>query len=489
MPVWESEDGDRIVVGSIKELEDLSGQRVVNLHRPYIDEITIEKNGKTYKRRHEVLDSWMDAGSMPFAQIHYPFENQERFEKNYPGDYVSEYIAQVRAWFYVLHVMSTCLFETASFKNVITTGVMAGHDGRKMSKTFKNYTDPKKVLEDIGGDALRLYLMNSPLMAGENTNFDEKELKTKLRNVLNPLWNSAKFFLIYASEHNFTPSDNVKSKNYLDKWIIGRMNQTLLEISSNIEKYLVPPAVQSAEDFVDDLSRWYVRRSRERISAGDPEALNTLYKVLSNFVMGAAPILPFLTEKIYQELILGKVDDSEESVHLMMYPEHDSKLVDDSKELFEKMATTREIVSAALAIRTENKMKVRQPLSKVVLSNSLKNKVFEELITDEVNVKKVEYSDEKLSLPKFEAKEYDIYLDIHLDEGLKLEGMARDFVRSVQDKRKKEGLSVADKIVLTYPTNDTTDKMFDQFSDYIKEKTQTTELIQGKDIKIEVVDK
>ena len=271
MPVWRSEDGDTIVVGSISELEELSGQEVTDLHRPYIDEIVINKEGKKYQRIPEVLDSWFEAGSMPYAQLHYPFENKEKFENSFPGDYIVEYIAQVRAWFNVMHRLSTALFDSHAFKNVITTGVMAGNDGRKMSKTYGNYADPREILETIGGDALRLYLMNSSLLVGENANLDEVELRNKSRNVLNPLWNSLKFFLIYAEYYNWQPNfeGTPQSKNVLDIWIMARLQETIKVFTENIEKYLIPSAVQALEDFIDDLSRWYVRRSRDRISSGD----------------------------------------------------------------------------------------------------------------------------------------------------------------------------------------------------------------------------
>ena len=285
MPVWKSEDGEIIVIGSVKELEELSGTKIKDLHRPYIDEVRIVKNGKTFTRVTEVLDSWMESGSMPYAQVHYPMENQEKFEKNFPGDYVVEYISQVRAWFYVMHVMSTALFGKNPFKNVVTTGVLSGTDGRKMSKTYGNYADPKEVLEKIGGDALRLYLMGSPLMVGENANFDNEELSNKLKNVVNPLWNSAKFFFIYASEFNWHPKGDVtsSSSNPMDTWILTRLNDAIKGISDNLETYIMPDAVKHLETFVDDLSRWYVRRSRSRISAGDDAALDTLYRVLNDF--------------------------------------------------------------------------------------------------------------------------------------------------------------------------------------------------------------
>jgi isoleucyl-tRNA synthetase len=483
MPVWQSSDGDRIVIGSVKELEELSGQKVKDLHRPYIDEITIQKDGKTYKRIPEVLDSWFEAGSMPYAQIHYPFENQEKFEKNFPGDYIVEYIAQTRAWFFFMHVLSSALFETNSFKNVVTTGVMAGSDGRKMSKTYGNYTDPKDVLEKIGGDALRLYLMGSPLMIGENANFDDEELKSKLRNVLNPLWNSTKFFLIYAAQYDFNPEEKIVSTDSLDKWILARLHESVEKFSSNIEKYIIPSAVTPLEEFVDDLSRWYVRRSRERISSGNKEALSTLYTVLLEFSKAAAPIIPFMSENVYQSL----VGAHNESVHLCMYPKI-VEVTEEEKDLIKKMKITRDVVSAALAVRTAQGIKVRQPLEQVLIEGVGSSDIIPELIMDEVNVKTVDIVEK---LPDSEAVsqvgDIKVKLNTTISEELRVEGLARELVRSIQEKRKELGLSVADKITVVYPANADNEKIFAAFEPEIKSKVAAVSFEKGTDLIISKV--
>ncbi|MBW6441994.1 isoleucine--tRNA ligase [Patescibacteria group bacterium] len=484
MPVWESEDGDRIVVSSIQEIKDLSGKKVKDLHRPYIDEIVLKKDGKEYKRRTEVLDSWMEAGSMSFAQIHYPFENQEKFEKNYPGDYIVEYKGQVRAWFQRMHIMSTLLFDSRCFNNVIVTGVMAGTDGRKMSKTYKNYPDSRDILNKYGGDALRLYLMSSPLMSAENTNFDEVELKNKLRNVLNPLWNSAMFFLMYAETNNWDEKKAVESTNILDKWIILRLNQVIRDISENIESYNIPPAVKSLEDFVDDLSRWYVRRSRDRISSGDNEALSTLYKVLIEFSKASAPIIPFISENIYRNL---KIDS--ESVHLCDYPSWDEQVLDQSEEILNNMKKTRDIVSQALSIRVEKSVPVRQVLSSLaVLKENQVPEEYQYLITDEVNVKNIEFLD---SLNEKEGWEFDgsnsVKLDLQITEELKKEGMLRDFIRKVQGLRKEAGLSVSDEIILTYKNDEEMGNIVDIFNEEIRNKLLAKEIIPGDEIKVEKI--
>lgn len=493
MPVWRASDGDTIVIGSIKEIEELSGQKVKDLHRPYIDEIVITKDGKTYKRLPDVLDSWFEAGSMPYAQMHYPFENEKKFENNFPGDYIVEYIAQVRAWFNVMHRLSVALFGANSFKNVITTGTLAGNDGRKMSKTYGNYTDPKDVLETVGGDALRLYLMSSPLMLGENANFDDIELKTKLRNVLNTLWNSAKFFLMYANTTNWNPNNLVESTDVLDKWILARLKEVKKEFIQNIEAYNVPTAVKPIEDFVDDLSRWYVRRSRDRISSGNNEAMSTIYTVLVEFSKISAPAIPFITEKLYQELVVNIQDttteinkNNKESVHLCDYPELE-ELTDEDKNILNQMKLTRDIVSTSLSMRVEKNLKVRQPLSTIYVK-SKKDEVlefYEDLVQDEVNVKEVSSLIEPLDTTKentfiqTETNDHIIYLNTEITEELKLEGLAREMVRKIQDLRKEQKLNVTDQINATFEDTEDNRKAVDMFNEYIKSKVLADKLEPG----------
>jgi isoleucyl-tRNA synthetase len=489
MPVWEAEDGDRIVVSSIEEIESLSGQKVIDLHRPYIDKITFEKNGKIYKRRPEVLDSWMEAGSMPYAQMHYPFENQKKFEDNFPGDFISEYTGQVRAWFNFLHILSTMLFKSHSFKNVIVSGVLAGSDGRKMSKTYQNYPDPKGVLENIGGDALRLYFMNSPLMLAENANFSETELKTKLNNVINPLWNSLKFFLIYAVSHDWSAYGNEESENELDTWIRVRLHQTIKEFTENIEEYIVPKAVQSLEDFVDDLSRWYVRRSRERIVAGDKEALSTLHEVLVTFSKLAAPVIPFSAERMYRHLVVDPETSDTESVHLCEFPAYDDEFINKNKYLIEKMHTTREIVSLALSIRASNKIKVRQPLSDLFVEFTGRDPLFDpELIKQEVNVKEVNFGKPDKDYESIDLGNIKVYINTNLTDELLLEGAFRELVRQIQDLRKKQKLYVDDKIKVYYADDEIISRVIDNYKDEISLKVNASEFVLSDSFGIELID-
>jgi len=491
MPVWRASDGDTIVIGSVEELEKLSGQKVEDLHRPYIDEITIEKGGKVYKRIPEVLDSWFEAGSMPYAQLHYPFENQDKFEKNFPGDYIIEYIAQVRAWFNMMHRLSTALFESHSFKNVITTGVMAGDDGRKMSKTYGNYTDPKEVLETIGGDSLRLYLMNSPLMVGENANFDLTELKNKSRNVLNPLWNSLKFFLIYANYHDWKPSKIRKqpeSGHVLDRWIITRLHEVIRDFTINIEAYLVPQALQPLEDFVDDLSRWYVRRSRERIANNEEGALETFYYVLSTFSRVCAPAIPFMAEEIYQNLSAGG-KKRPESVHLEEYPSYDAPLLEKHVDIMKNMKIARSLVSAALSIRANSKLPVRQPLRSIIALREYElPEEFLTIVKDETNVKEVIFVE---NLNEYDESSRDLSgiaaLDLKIDDELRKEGMLRDIIRKFQDLRKKNKLNIKDEIKATYPDTKETQEVVDAYANELKDKILAKELVAGEDYHVELI--
>ena len=481
MPVWESDDGERIVVGSIKEIEELSGQKVENLHRPYIDKVEFIKNGKVFKRRQEVLDSWMEAGSMPYAQIHYPFENKDKFEKNFPGDYIVEYVGQVRAWFYVMHVLSTALFGKASFKNVVSTGVMAGSDGRKMSKTYNNYTDPKEALTKYGGDALRLYLMGSPLMVGENANFDEMDLKNKLQRTLNPLWNSYKFFETYALSNGWSVKKIQNNEHVLDKWIQIRLMQLVETTVKNLENYTVPPMVRELENFVDDLSRWYIRRSRDRISSGDASALTVLYNVLLNSSNATAPLIPFLTESIYRGLRQFDGSLSEESVHLRSFTSFN--YTDASSDLIlSNMEKSKKISSLVLSLRMQVGVAVRQPLSQINVIGVKLDPEYRQLIKDETNVEKIVWSQkvfEQVDWIKIQEGDLEVGLCTKITPDLKIKGDARELVRKIQDLRKEKRLTVNQKISITYPNTQEFVLAVEKMGEDIKQKVGAIELLAG----------
>ena len=491
MPVWESADGERIVVGSIKEIEELSGKKVENLHRPYIDKIEFVRAGKVFKRRPEVLDSWLEAGSMPYAQVHYPFENKVKFEAHFPGDYIVEYIPQVRAWFYVMHVLSTALFGTKSFNNVVCTGTLAGNDGRKMSKTYGNYADPKAVLETVGGDALRLYLMGSPLMVGENANFDEEDLKNKLKRTLNPLWNSYKFFETYATLHKWVASKKCESANVLDVWIKVELAKAVTGIARALEAYVVPDAVRLIESFVDGLSRWYVRRSRTAIAEGANESLSTLYEVLSTFTHVVAPIVPFITESMYQELKKFDASLVEESVHLRSYPNYSRAATKDTDLLVQiEMDYVRLIASSLLSIRTDKAIPVRQPLAEAIIVGRVSGEVYTKLINDETNVKKVTFNVAFEGGNGWVVKEdagLKVFLNTVLTDDLRAEGAMRELIRQIQDKRKEKGLTVNQRVVVTYPDTLENKEAVKKFASDIKQKVGADELVVGETLDVKVV--
>jgi len=445
IPVWECECGQRFVPESIAQLEKRSGKTITNLHKPDIDEITItcEKCQKTVHRVPEVLDCWFESGSMPYAQRHYPFEFKDEFEKQFPADYIIEYIAQTRGWFYTLHVLSNALFSSPAFKNCIVTGVIMGTDGRKMSKLFKNYPDPKMVLQKYGGEAYRLSLMSSVVMVGENVNIDEKDFEDKVKNILLPLWNSLKYLITYGQINEWEPSfdENHISKHPLDSWIISKTNKLIQEFSQQLEDYNIPNAAKLIQPFIDDLSRWYIRQSRDRFVNGDRQALQTLWMCLVNFAKTTAPLIPFITEYIWQTLVLPFDSNSPESIHLANYPQ--SKEIDQS--LLNSMDLVRDICEKGNMIRKNQNISTRQPLSlaKVYIKNPTDlDEALQDIIKNELNIKKIEM---------FSAKETSVEIETKLTPKLIAEGNSRDLIRQIQNLRKEQKLDLKDKIKIFSP--------------------------------------
>ncbi len=445
MPVWECQKCEEIeVFGSIEEIEKRSKMKVTDLHRPDIDKIKFDckKCDGQMERVKEVLDCWMESGSMPYAELHYPFENKNQFEESFPADFISEYTAQLRAWFYYLHVLSTALFESESFKNCVVSGVLRGTDGRKMSKSFGNYPDPQKILKKYGGDALRYVLMKSPLMMGvtATAKIIESGCEEMIKTVTIPLTNSLRFWQIYDNLHQ-TPEKLEKQPDHiLDQWIISRTNRLVKEMETELENYQTPNAANLIAPYIEDLSTWYIRRSRKRFADGDKKALWTLKHVLVLFAKACAPIIPFITEVVYQTL---NTDDQPESVHLCFWPEVDEKAID--KDLEEKMETVREIVGQGHAIRKAEGIRVRQPLMQLT-ANSYQLKANPELIKlieEELNVKEVQLTDGKGELK--------VDLDTEITPKLKAEGKARDLIRDIQRARRKAGLNLDDVVIVHAP--------------------------------------
>ena len=443
MPIWEGTDSEgnkhRIVIGSYKELKDLSGIELNDYHRPWVDRIEFDKGGVHYKRIDKVLDGWFESGSMPFAQYHYPFENVQKFEDNFPGDFISEYVGQVRAWFYYLHTISIGLFDQNAFKNVIVTGTIAGNDGRKMSKSYGNYTDPNVLMDTYGADSLRFLLLSSPLLNGEDFALHDKEVGDVYRK-LNMIWNMYDFFTMYAEVDNWEFNGDLNDPtgdldNPLDIWIVSRLHQVMKSIDENMTNYNIPEAVGQIIPFIDDASNWYVRRSRRRFwKSGDTKdknnAYRTLHYVLTKLSMVMAPFTPFLSEELYKKMTGGL------SVHLLDWPKGgkiDEQVITEMKEV-------RDYIKVGLSERAKNHLKVRQPLASVTVPTLGKSVDFESILKEELNVK--------------EVKQGDFNLDLTITAELKEEGLAREIIRHIQSARKDAGLNIDDRIKLNLSTDD-----------------------------------
>ena len=445
MPVWKGDKGSVKVVGSYDELYELSGVRLEDYHRPWVDEIEFEIDGEHFTRIDKVLDCWFESGSMPFAQLHYPFENREKFEKNYPADFIVEYVGQVRAWFYYVHVVNTALFSDIAYKNVITTGTLAGNDGRKMSKSLGNYTDPNLLMDQYSADSLRFLMLSSPVLAGEDFALIDKDVSDVARK-LSMIWNVYDFFTMYAEVDGFDSDQAMAVSEFinpLDIWLVSRVHQVRNQITEGMEAYNIPAALSSVLEFIDDMSNWFVRRSRRRFWKSEDdqdklEAYSTLYYVLIYLAKIMAPFTPFLAEELYQKMTGAGVVNSEipESVHLLDWPE--AGVIDEA--VLTQMAKTREIITAGLAERmkkteSEAQIKVRQPLAKLVYAGEKLDDFYEQIIMEEVNVKSVEHGEA-------------LVLDKTLTPELLEEGKIRELIRFVQSARKKAGLNVDDRIRL-----------------------------------------
>jgi len=475
MPVWKGTDADgneKIkVIGSYEELKELSGVELDDYHRPWVDDITFDIDGVTYTRIDKVLDGWFESGSMPFAQFHYPFENVEKFEANFPGDFIVEYVGQVRAWFYYVHAVNTALFGHNAYKNVIVTGNIAGNDGRKMSKSLGNFTDPNELMDKFSADSLRFLLLSSPLLSGEDFTLQDKEVGDIARK-LSMVWNMYDFFTMYAEVDGWEfdgnlvdPSDEVESP--LDQWIISRVHQLINEIEEKMDGYDVAGAAKPILPFLDDASNWYVRRSRRRFWKSDDDtdknnAYRTLHYVLVSLSQAIAPFVPFMAEELYIKLTGG------ESVHLTDWPE-----VGNANELvLSRMSRTREIIEQGLALRmykddTQQQTKVRQPLSKLTYAGEALEDFYVNIIAEEVNVKLVENSVET---------EIEVLLDKTITPELRQEGLAREIVRYVQSARKKAGLNIDDRIELSLTAEGEIAEAIKEYTADIADETLAVEI-------------
>jgi len=455
-------------IGSIKELREkainfdeiYSSDNLdeINLHKHLVDKIKLKcpECGGEMERVPEVIDCWVESASMPFAEHHYPFENHDVFKHRFPGQYIAEYIAQTRAWFYYMHIMSVLLFDNVSFQNCVSTGTILNDKGEKLSKSKRNFTDPWQIINKYGVDSLRYYLMTSVVMQAENLFFKDEAVREVYNKVILLALNVLVFYKIFSQGVKVDNLEDKDLENVLDIWITSKLEKLKQEVTENMDNYNTVKAGRPIKDFINDLSTWYVRRSRDRFKGEDKEdklrALKTLRHVLFHLARVMAPFMPYLAEHIYQELKGRK-----ESVHLEEWPEVRKELID--QKVLDYMTITRQVVELGLAKRAEAGIKVRQPLSQLSVINYQLSDEYVELIKDELNVKEVKQE-------KGEG-ELKVEFDMEITEELKKEGMVRELVRAINNIRKKMKLTVQDKVKVRYTWDD--EAMSDVMAEYNKE--------------------
>ncbi len=551
IPVWRSDNPEfpRIdVYGSLDEIEADFGVRPTNLHRPYIDELVRpnpdDPSGQSMMRRvPEVFDCWFESGSMPFAQVHYPFENKEWFDEHYPADFIVEYINQTRGWFYTLHVLAGALFDKPSFQNVICHGILLADDGAKLSKKLRNYTEPEEIFTKQGADALRWYFMSSPIVRGGDARISDQGIDDVTRQVMLPIWNAYSFFTLYANIDGYQAKVSADSTQVLDRYILAKTRTMVEGATAAMDAYDLPGATSELFGFIDALNNWYIRRSRDRFWAPASEAsdtdkqaaYDTLYTVLTTFLRAAAPFLPLITEEIYSGLMGG------ESVHLADWPDADS--LPDDAELVASMDRVRDVVSTALRLREDAGLRVRLPLATLTVAgaDTAALEPFAAIIADEVNVKTIEFSDDMAQFATFEFRpnskvigpkrgkdakaifaafksgdvsgnsadgvlaggfaldddEYELALvaddavgglrdgqavvviDTNITPELEAEGVARDVVRAIQNARKEADLVVTDRIDLSIDGPESVVAAVEAHRDYVADQVLAASIVVG----------
>ncbi len=520
MPVWKGDRGTVKVVGSYAELKELSGVELDDYHRPWVDDITFTIDGETFTRIDKVLDCWFESGSMPFAQLHYPFENQAKFEQNYPADFIVEYIGQVRAWFYYVHAVNAALAEIGAFgeagtqhknaySNVITTGVVAGNDGRKMSKSLGNFTDPNELMDKFSADSLRFLLLSSPLLNGEDFALHDKDVGDVARK-LAMIWNMYDFFTMYAEVDGWEFDGELRDPlgeltNPLDIWIISRLHQLVAEVERHMDTYNIPDALSPILPFLDDASNWYVRRSRRRFwkseNDGDKsDAYRMLHYVLVRLSYLLAPFTPFLAEELYHNLT-----GDDESIHLKDWLPAGAV----NEQVLADMARTRELINNGLSLRMKQdehqaSIKVRQPLQSAAYAGAKLADYYEQIMAEELNVKEIRWvenvdeylADDDVTEGAIKPESW-VEIDKTITPELKREGLMREVIRHVQSARKKAGLQVDDRIMLHLATNDEQLRQaLTEYADTIASETlatmkqpgdvlyQTTATVDGAELQI-----
>ena len=412
IPIWKCDScEEKVCIGSRQELYEHSGVRLEDLHKHYVDDVTFPCScGGTMRKVPEVLDCWFESGAMPYAQNHYPFEQKEHFEAHFPADFISEGLDQTRGWFYTLTILAAALFDSPAFKTVVVNGLVLSEGGKKMSKSERNYTDPMDVIHSFGADALRLFLMYSPVVRAEDLKYSDEGVKEILKTIIIPLWNSYSFFVTYANIDNIVPSGNITNpENPLDRWVLSEAEHLVGQVTLEMDRYDLQKAIGPIAEFIDSLNNWYIRRSRRRFwrSGNDSDkqqAYETLYTVLMKLITVAAPFIPFITETIFQNL---RGEDRPESVHLCDFPEENGALRD--KELEMKMSITRQAVRMGRALRSMHSIKIRQPLKAIhlVTLDKKEKKVLremEDIIREELNVKDVVFRENEEDLVEYQAK-------------------------------------------------------------------------------------
>lgn len=469
VPVWECDScGERFVPGSIAELEKVSGKTITDLHKPGIDQITVrcKKCGRTVRRVPEVLDSWIEAGSASLAERHFPFEQEAPLEEFFPPDFIVEYTGQIRAWFYVLHVIATALFDSHAFKHVVVTGVILGTDARKMSKNYGNYPDPKEMLTTYGGDALRLYLLGSPVMHGEDIRISKEQYRLQVRGMMLILWNVYTFFVTYANVDGWQGKE--KSENVLDAWILSLLQKLIHHVTEALEGFDTVKAVEALNAFISDLSTWYIRRSRDRVGptvakSSDKQAFyTTCFEVLTTLTKLMAPFTPFLAEEIYRNLT------GEESVHLASWPVRQNELI--QEDLEKDMMLVRKNVEVAHSQRKAAGIKLRQPLLSLtsVTPGWTGKENLIALMIDELNLKHVDIR----SGPSFS-----VTLDRTITPELKAQGDARELVRTLQMLRKEKGCRIDQRIRVQVPH--AYQALSEELLSWVKGETLANEILWG----------
>lgn len=468
LPVWKTDDGEVLVVGSLEELKSraVKPELVTDLHRPNIDQVELKTDsGKVARRIDDVFDCWFESGSMPFAQMHYPFENQELFESGHPADFITEYVGQTRGWFYTLHVMSVALFGKPAFKNAVAHGILLGSDGRKLSKRLGNYPENGPMFDRFGSDAVRFYLLSTPLVTGETAVFDERSLLEAQRNVIQRFKNVQTFYSMYADVDGYKSNKKFERPTQvaaLDAWMLSRLDETVSVVTASADVFDTPSACRALSELLDDLSNWYVRRSRRRFWKSEDDsdkqkAYATLHFVLMTTAQLLAPWAPFVADDVWRA-VKGEAE-LPDSVHLSDWP----VASDPDRNVLEQMQIARTLVTEGLALRAQASIKVRQPLASATLRlpSGLSDDLVK-IIEEELNVKQVSYE---------QAEETSVVLDTVITDNLRLEGLARDIIRLIQVERKQAGLQVDDRIDLVVTGSDAVQAAISSARELIMQET------------------